>query len=301
MLVPRPPNKNEIKSCGECVRSAISRGLPTNRWIPLTRNLHKHVRNGLKCGQAHRAHRHDVFIAVPSINSAGGDEQWWGKNHPPSLCLSFVRPRCFAGGGIAVHGNLPLSHQQRGWWQGQQELQVRRSKEVHGKGGNSNGDDDEGGWWWRGWGRQDNGDSNKGGGLAMVTVTATEMVEKLTPFLCALHCCWWTAVVDNTRKSPLNLPFFVQTPTPFAWTLHLAGSCVMMGQWWCANVDTNYGLFTPLCCSSNAQRYPLMIAHTPLTPRRTPFDGDWAATTKNQWAKQYQQRVHTMNELMVWL
>jgi hypothetical protein len=28
----------------------------------------------------------------------------------PSLCLSFVRTRRIAGGGIAVHGDLPLSH-----------------------------------------------------------------------------------------------------------------------------------------------------------------------------------------------
>jgi hypothetical protein len=29
---------------------------------------------------------------------------------PPSLRLSFVRTRCIAGGGIAEHSDLPLSH-----------------------------------------------------------------------------------------------------------------------------------------------------------------------------------------------
>ncbi len=57
-----------------------------------------------------------------------------GDNHPPpSLRLSFVRTRRFAGGGIAEHGNLPL-------WRVRREWQATRSEEGQGEGSKGNGD-----------------------------------------------------------------------------------------------------------------------------------------------------------------
>ena len=101
---------------------------------------------GSACGQFYQAYR-CVFIEVPSGDSAVSNARQRGDNHHPnSLRLSFVRARCFAGGSIAVHSNLPLSHQQCGQWQGRREWQATRSEEGHGDGGKGNGDGDEGGW-----------------------------------------------------------------------------------------------------------------------------------------------------------
>jgi hypothetical protein len=99
------PKSDQKLDCTS-VTSAISCQLPTN---PLTKYLPKHVRKGSTRGQAHGVHRR-TFIAVPSVESDGGDARRRGDNHPPSLRLSFVRTRRFAGGGIAEHGDLLLSH-----------------------------------------------------------------------------------------------------------------------------------------------------------------------------------------------
>jgi len=73
-----------------------------------------------------------------------------------------------------------------------------------------------------------------------------------------MHC--------TAANEQLTTPLF-KRPPPVACTLHLAARCVMMGQWWCADADTNYHWCSPLCCGRNAHTHPIMLVHTlPLLP-----------------------------------
>ena len=49
-------------------------------------------------------------VTAISLASDGGATPIEVGGEGPSLCLSFVRTRRIAGGGIAEHGDLPLSH-----------------------------------------------------------------------------------------------------------------------------------------------------------------------------------------------